>query len=190
MGASLLLFSVKKWFINIIVKDMDHTQNKKPNLQSRSVYSPLFSLILVAALAATALTWGAGKEYFSWMHFFMGFFLSQFAMLKFFNLKGFVEGFQKYDLLAKKSRLYAYFYPFIELGLGLSYLSFIFPLITYLITILVMGIGVIGVILALKRGLDVRCACMGTVLNVPLSTVTLSEDISMVVMAFIMLYTN
>jgi hypothetical protein len=33
--------------------------------------------------------------------------------------------------------------------------------------------------------LDVRCACMGTILNVPLSTVTLTEDIGMGLMALI-----
>jgi hypothetical protein len=91
--------------------------------------------------------------------------------------------------VAKKFRAYAYLYPFIELGLGLAYLSFSHPVATYIITILVMGVGTIGVIRALKRGLDVRCACMGTVLDVPLSTVTLSEDIAMGVMACLMLFT-
>jgi hypothetical protein len=51
-----------------------------------------------------------------------------------------------------------------------------------------MGIGAIGVIRALKAGLDVRCACMGTVLDVPLSTVTLTEDIAMGLMALSMLF--
>ena len=42
---------------------------------------------------------------------------------------------------------------------------------------------------ALRRGLDTRCACMGTVLDVPLSHVTLTEDIGMIAMAAIMLTT-
>ena len=41
---------------------------------------------------------------------------------------------------------------------------------------------------ALSRGLDVRCACMGTQLNVPLSTVTLTEDLVMVAMAAYLLF--
>lgn len=150
-------------------------------------YWPLFALVLIAALAAAALTYGMQKNLFAWMHFFMGFFLCQFAMLKLFNPAGFAEGFKMYDLVAKKFPLYATLYPLIELGLGLSYLSFFSPLLTYLITILVMGTGAVGVIRALRRGLDVRCACMGTVLDVPLSTVTLSEDIAMGVMALCML---
>jgi hypothetical protein len=151
-------------------------------------YWPLFALIIVAALAAAALTFEKG--FLTWMHYFMGFLLCQFAMLKLFHPSGFADGFQKYDLVAKKSRLYAYLYPVIELGLGLAYLSLNYPILTYIVTILLMGIGIVGVIGALRKGLDVRCACMGTVLDVPLSTVTLSEDIAMGIMACGMLLTS
>jgi hypothetical protein len=155
-----------------------------------SPYWPLFALVLVAFLAATALSCGVQGGLFIWMHFFMGFFLCQFAMLKLFHPADFVQGFRMYDLVAKKSQGYAYLYPFIELGLGLSYLSFIYPTFVYSITIVVMGVGTIGVVRALKAGLNVRCACMGTILDVPLSTVTLSEDITMGAMALLMLLTS
>ena len=150
-------------------------------------YWPLLALILVAALESVAVTYSVQKGIFAWMHFFMGFFLCKFALLKLFNLKSFAEGFQMYDGLAKKIPSYAYIYPLIELALGLAYLSFTYPIATYLITILIMAVGATSVIKALKQGLDVRCACMGTVLDVPLSTVTLSEDIGMGIMAFLML---
>jgi hypothetical protein len=144
-------------------------------------YWPLAVLILIGALAALALT--PQLEMRRWMHHFMGFFLCQFAMLKTFNPSQFVEGFRKYDLLASRCSWYGYLYPWIELGLGLGYLSFFVPKIVYSLTIIVLGIGAVGVVQALRRGLDVRCACMGTVLNVPLSTVTLAEDLLMVLMA-------
>ena len=48
-------------------------------------------------------------------------------------------------------------------------------------------IGAIGVVLALRRGLDIACPCMGSVLTVPLSTVTLTEDVAMVAMAMMLL---
>lgn len=148
-------------------------------------YLPLWVLILVAALAALAL----GTDGMLWLRYFMGLFFCQFAMLKLFNLPQFANGFQMYDLVAKKSRFYALLYPFIELGLGLAYLAGIGPIATPWITIGVMGIGAIGVFRALKIGLDVRCACMGTILDVPLSTVTLTEDLGMIAMAAIMLIT-
>ena len=152
-----------------------------------TAYWPLISLVLIAVLAALAFTHGIGGSGFQWMHYFMGIVLCQFAMLKIFHPAGFAEGFQMYDLLAMRAPLYAHAYPFIELALGLAYLGFLFPLFTYIATIAITFIGAVGVITALKKGLDLRCACMGTVLNVPLSTVTLTEDIGMGVMALILL---
>jgi hypothetical protein len=152
-------------------------------------YWPLLILIIVAFLAALSITYGVSGGLHDWMHYFMGIFLSIFGLIKLFNLSGFADGFQMYDIIAKRSRLYAYVYPFIELILGLAYLSFILPLLVYSLTILIMSIGVIGVVTALKQGLDVRCACMGTALNVPLSTVTLTEDLGMIFMALLMLVT-
>lgn len=147
-------------------------------------YWPLVCLILVALAAAIALTLSSGR---GWMTYFMGFFLTQFALLKLFNPIQFANGFQMYDLIAQKSRGYALAYPVIELLLGLSYLAFFLPAVTCILTIVILGIGAVGVILALKKGLDVRCACMGTILNVPLSTVTLTEDLGMVLMAILLL---
>lgn len=150
-------------------------------------YWPLLALIFIAALSAGALTHGLQKGVHEWMHFFMGCFLCQFAMLKLFHPSNFAEGFVKYDVLAKYIPGYAYLYPLIELGLGLAYLSFAAPAVTYSLTLFFMGIGAIGVVVALSRGLNIKCACMGTVLDVPLSTVTLSEDITMALMAVWML---
>ena len=150
-------------------------------------YWPLISLIAISFLAACAISWKVQGQWMDWMHYFMGFFLVQFAMLKIFHPSAFADGFQMYDLIAKKSRFYAYCYPFIELGLGLAYLSFVFPIATYIITFIVMGIGSIGVIYALRRGLNINCPCMGSILDVPLSTVTLTEDLGMGLMSLAML---
>ena len=69
----------------------------------------------------------------------------------------------------------------------MGFLSFITPSFIYSATVIVMAIGTIGVLQALKKGLDINCPCMGSVLDVPLSTVTLTEDIGMGAMAAIML---
>lgn len=160
---------------------------KKEAAQGVAQYLPLFTLIIIAALAGLALTWNMGGGMLGWMHFFMGFFFCQFAMLKLFDLDGFADGFQMYDIGGKQSRGYALTYPFIELALGLAYLSFFIPTFTYLITVFVMAFGALGVFQAMQNKLDVKCACMGTVLNVPLSTVTLTEDLGMGFMALIMM---
>lgn len=151
-------------------------------------YVPLVVLVLVSVLVASALkhSYGPGVHPVRWMHAFMGFFLVVFALLKLFDLRGFADGFQMYDLLAKRSRPYALAYPFLELGLGLGYLAFWRPATIYVATAILLGFGALGVITALRRGLDVRCACMGTALKVPLSTVALVEDVGMAVMALVM----
>jgi YHS domain-containing protein len=148
-------------------------------------YLPVLIVVATAAAAAVAGQVGyegpwSGK---AWMHDFMGLFLVIFAMFKFFDLPGFADGFRRYDLLAKRVRGYAYVYPFIELGLGLGYLTQRQDASLYVLTIAVMTFGAFGVIRALRQGLDLDCACLGTVLKVPLSTVALIEDLGMAAMA-------
>lgn len=151
-------------------------------------YLSLIVILVLTMAAATARSATMGELHLvAWMHDFMGFFLVVFSMFKFFDLPGFADGFQMYDLLAKPFRPYAYVYPFIELGLGLAFLARWNPNVTYAVTIVVMLWGAAGVLLALKKGLDINCACMGTVLKVPLSTVALVEDLGMAAMAGAML---
>ncbi|HZZ20661.1 MAG TPA: MauE/DoxX family redox-associated membrane protein [Opitutaceae bacterium] len=121
-----------------------------------------------------------------WMSSGMGFFLIVLSLLKFFDLPGFADGFQMYDLLAKRARAYAYIYPFLEFALGLAYVARFELNAVFAATVVLMSFGAIGVIRSLAKGLDIECACMGTTLHVPLSTVTLTEDLGMAVMAAIM----
>lgn len=153
-------------------------------------YIPLITIVVLTLLAASAKQVGYDDQrgVMSWMHDFMGFFLVVFSMFKLFNLEGFADGFQMYDLLAKPFRPYAYIYPFLELGLGLGYLSMWQPAAIYWATIALMTIGALGVFNALRKGLDVDCACLGSVLSVPLSTVALVEDLGMAAMAVGMLF--
>lgn len=151
-------------------------------------YWPLISLVILSALVAFCLQYSHSEGLMQWMHYFMGIFLLFFSSLKIFDIKGFVDGFVMYDILAKKVRWYAYCYPFIELFLALSYLSFFAKIFIYLLTIIVMLFGVVGVIFALYEEIDIYCPCMGSVLKVPLSTVTMAENLLMSIMAAVMLF--
>lgn len=153
-----------------------------------SKYWPLIILILVSAAAGYVIALQSyGDLWHVWMHDFMGFFLCVFALLKLFNPSAFAKGFAKYDILAKRSVLYGRVYPWLELALGLGYLSFSMPELVYVSTVVLFGFGTIGVLAALKNGLNINCPCMGNILQVPLSTVTLTENIAMVAMAVVML---
>jgi hypothetical protein len=151
-------------------------------------YVPLIALVLVALAAALAIVQGFGGGLREGMHAYMGVFLTVFALLKIFDLEGFADGFHMYDLAARHvSRKWGYAYPFVELALALAYFGFAAPVAVYWATLLVFLFGAAGVLLALRRGLDIDCPCMGNVLSVPLSTVTLVEDLGMAAMAAILL---
>ena len=106
--------------------------------------------------------------------------------------KGFVEAFSQYDLIAKRSKFYGWLYPGIEFGLGVLfligfYLDQAVVLIAAWITVFVLGIGAIGVGKNLLSKNQVKCACLGTTINVPLTEITFLEDILMVVMALMLI---
>jgi hypothetical protein len=117
----------------------------------------------------------------------MGGFFAVFGMLKILKLKDFAIAYKEYDIIAKHSNLYAHAYPFIELALGALYFTNAIPLITNILTIIVMGTGAIGVYQKLLKKEEIPCACLGTIFKVPMTWVTLVEDLLMVVMAIIMI---
>jgi len=166
----------------------DHPREEGRGTEA-SDYWPLAALVLTSALAGGAVAWRTGSlgNAMVWMHAAMGMFLVVFALLKIFDLEHFANGFEMYDLLARRVRGYGYVYPFLELTLGLLYLSGAALMVTYVATAGLMTFGALGVILALRRGLDIECPCIGSVLDAPLSTVTLTENLSMTGMATTML---
>ena len=141
------------------MKSSSETSHPSPSLKDRSKersvsdYLPLLVVVGVSAAAAAAKmhALGPGMGFGAWMHDFMGFFLVVFAMLKLFDLPGFADGFQKYDLIAKRARPYALLYPLIELALGLAYLARWRVDLVYPVTVMVMTVGAVGVMSRLAK---------------------------------------
>ena len=151
-------------------------------------YQPLIVIGGLSLLVAIALQFGSTSP--SWMggmSQFMGVFLVVFSMLKLFDIAGFAKGFAKYDLAAGAFPPYAYLYPFLELAFGLALLAGIAPVTVNACLAGLMFFGALGVLRALVRGENLRCACLGSTLNVPLSTVAVVEDVGMGLMALVML---
>ena len=170
--------------------DSSAMQASAPSGTSWKDYTPLIVVLALTLLAASAkqVSYENGWHWMRWMHDFMGFFLVVFGMFKLFDLPRFADGFQMYDLLAKSFRPYALMYPFIEVGLGLGYLATWQPAFIYIATLIVMAFGAVGVFREVSKGRKIQCACMGTVLRVPLTSVTLLEDLGMAGMAAAMLF--
>lgn len=121
------------------------------------------------------------------MRGFEGLFFVTFACFKLADLKGFVDSYESYDVIAKRWRSYGYVYPFIELALGLGFLSGLALRPVLFITLGLMAVGSVGVLRELLRGSQIRCACLGSFVNLPLTQVSLTEDMVMGVMAAVML---
>lgn len=120
---------------------------------------------------------------------FMGLFFIIFSFFKVLDLKGFPTSFKRYDPLAKAFPVYGYIYPFIEITLGLMFLMKFKLLIALLLTILVLGVTTLGVIKSLCSKKTIECACLGTVLKLPMTEATLIENSIMLVMATYMIIT-
>jgi copper chaperone CopZ len=156
--------------------------------QAKGGFGQYFPLLLIGAyLAVGSLASATTPD--DWMrHFMAGFFLV-FSFFKLLNLRAFASSYAMYDVIAARWRGYGLAYPFIELGLGLAYL-FAWQLRPVLwATLAVTIISGAGVLRSMRRGQIIRCACLGSVLNVPVSTVTLIEDFGMAAMAVAMLFT-
>ncbi|MCL9804566.1 cation transporter [Flavobacterium amniphilum] len=127
-------------------------------------------------------------HFMEWMrHFMAGFFLV-FSFFKLLNLKGFTETYVMYDVIARKLPAWAYIYAFIELGLGIAFLIDFNPMVTNLVTFVVMSVSIIGVLQSVLNKKRIQCACLGAVFNLPMSTITIIEDALMITMsAYILL---
>lgn len=153
-------------------------------------YFPLLLIVgFIASFSALAQYPFTQFSWMLWMRFFMAGFFIVFAFFKLLNIRGFADSYQMYDLVAARWYQWGYIYPFVELGLGVAYFINIAPVITNWVTLLVLGVSSLGVI---KSNLDkrqIKCACLGDVFNLPMSTVTIVEDLTMVAMAAGMLLT-
>ncbi|MDY3559164.1 copper chaperone [Gemmata sp. JC673] len=160
-----------------------------PPVEKPTSYFPLLLILsyLLVGVAVTELAAGAFDPMRAMGRFMAGFFLV-FSFFKLLNLRAFADAYAGYDVVAEKWYGYGYVYPFIELGMGIAYLGHFAPLATNVVTLVVMGVSTVGVVKALAARRKIRCACLGTVFNLPMSAVTLVEDVLMVGMAVAMLF--
>jgi copper chaperone CopZ len=151
-------------------------------------YKPVL-LIFAYITGITFLIQGVQGSFnwMQWMNHFMASFFLVFSFFKLLNLQGFADSYSSYDIIAKRWRGYAFIYAFIELLLGLAYLTGFAPLLTNSITVAVMSISLIGVLQSVLNKRKIKCACLGDVFNLPMSTITILEDTLMIGMSASML---
>lgn len=156
--------------------------------ETKDSYYPIFLIFgYIAGVTLLAQLPSGNFDAMQWMAHFMGGFFIVFSFFKLLNLQGFAEGYRTYDVLAKKIPAYGFVYPFIEMVLGIAFITGLAPVATNILTLVVMGISTIGVAQSLLKKTAFQCACLGTIIKLPLSKVTLFEDLLMVLMSAVML---
>jgi hypothetical protein len=113
----------------------------------------------------------------------MGTILILFGFLKIVSLHNFVDIFSKYDIITKNFKFYGYVYPFIELGLGYNLLNNISLNKTFISIIIIMSLNLSGTLISIYNKTNLRCGCLGSLFHIPLSYISLSENIFMILMS-------
>lgn len=176
------VFRINKFYYKFI--------NIWKNIQLFSPLIGVLTFILIVSLSQQLQSFDK-FNYDQAMRQFMGIFFITFSVLKLLNLKGFSDSFCKYDIIANKIRKYGFIYPFIEMFLGVSYLynyKYFSKIMINIITIILMSISTIGVNNALRSGEPINCACIGTLFSLPMTKITLFENIIMVLMAIMTIF--
>jgi copper chaperone CopZ len=179
--------------LNLFIKDLGNykiiNNSFLPNLiEYFTSKKTLFLALLIVVFASLSIQ--VSTDSFSiknWMISYMGVFYLIFSFLKLIDVKGFSITFSKYDLISKNIPSFAMIYPFIELFLALAYLSESFLIISYSLTLIFMMSQSIGVFISLQKKEIIRCACMGSSINLDISSLTLIENLIMIFMASYMI---
>lgn len=179
----------------VIKEDVDHSKHSSNTSQIATeeqswftTYKPILLIFaFITTISLISSTHGETVHSMMFMNNFMGGFFLVFSFFKLLNLEGFADSYSMYDVVAKKFRGWGHIYAFIELGLGLAYVTGFNPLVTNSVTFVVMSVSLIGVLQSVLNKRKIQCACLGAVFNLPMSTVTIIEDALMIAMSGITL---
>lgn len=174
----------KKYSITAI----EHNETAEQAKSWFSTYKPI--LLIFAYITTISFIASFQHSTIHWMDtmriFMAGFFLT-FSFFKMLDLKGFAESYAMYDVVAKKLNSWGFVYAFVELALGIAYAVNFQPFATNIVTMVVMTVSIIGVLQSVFNKRKIKCACLGAVFNLPMSTVTIIEDALMIAMSAVMI---
>jgi copper chaperone CopZ len=147
-----------------------------------ATYYPL--LLVMALITVVPLATGS---FMGWMMGFMAGFYIVFGAFKLLDVPAFARSYAQYDIIAKYIPAWGYVYPFVEVALGLGFLFWLDMQVLSWIALVLSLVGAVGVIQANMSKQTIECACLGTVFKLPMSVVTVIENLGMAAMAAWML---
>lgn len=177
------LASVGKYQITEAGNDMQMVADTDQHSTWFNTYKPILLIGAYITAISLAVEMSGTFEFESWMRNFMAAFFLSFSFFKMLDLKGFAESYSTYDVIAQRWQGWGYVYAFIELSLGFAFLLNINALLTNSVAFVVMTVSIIGVLKSVLNRRKIKCACLGAVFNLPMSTVTIVEDALMIVMS-------
>ena len=172
-------YNVKSQNANLLSKFLEHLSSKKPILLA-------LTIVIVSSLSIQTPFQNFDLD--NWFITYMGLFFMLFSFLKLLNIKGFSLTFSRYDLLGKNIPGFAISYPFLEFCLGVAFLTNSLLIAANLATLIFMISQSIGVGNVLRKKEIIQCACLGSSINLPVSYLTLIENLAMVSMSSYMLF--
>ncbi|SHF66502.1 hypothetical protein SAMN05444273_10948 [Litoreibacter ascidiaceicola] len=164
--------------------------DKPEDAQSSTSYQPIIAIFAVAFLMALALSWHSFEAIFTVRAFewFISISMCFLAVQKLQDVESFSTMFLNYDLLARRWVPYGKVYPFGEAFAGILMTAGALTWLYAPVAIVIGGVGAASVIKAVyidKR--ELKCACMGGDSNVPLGSISLTENLMMLGMGVWML---
>jgi len=179
--------------LNSLIDNLGEYKIYEEKLASKIIeyFSSKKTLLLALSLVLiSSLSLQVEKDDFDlneWMISYMGIFFLLFSFLKLIDVKGFSGSFKKYDLISKIIPSFAITYPFVELFLALAFLSGYLLFVSYIMTIIFMTSQFFGVFISLQKKEVIKCACMGSSISIDISTLTLIENLVMILMSSYMI---
>jgi copper chaperone CopZ len=166
------------------LSEVDQPQPLQNTLQKWfQTYYPL--LLVMGLITAVPLATGT---FMGWMMGFMAGFYIVFGAFKLLDVPAFARSYAQYDIIARRLPAWGYVYPFIELALGFGFLFWLNMNLLSWAALILSLIGAVGVIQATLSKQTIQCACLGTVFKLPMSVVTIVENLGMAAMAAFMLW--
>jgi len=181
----------KKYIINEEISLSERLDEINSDLTNRGSklkqLKPLFLILFYITSSSVLINyqnWNLNK----FMLDFMGLFFISFSFFKMLDLEGFSKSFKMYDPLAKRVSFYGVLYPFIETALGLMFLMKIKVFSALILSVFVLGLTTIGVAKVLFSEKSIQCACLGSVLKLPMTEATFIENVIMILMSIFILF--
>jgi hypothetical protein len=155
-------------------------------------YGRLLWIIFGIAVFSIALTLVRGWSFRQLLDDFIATYFIVFAGFKFVHIETFALAYRRFDKIAQRLRPWAYLIPFVEAILGFAYMFVYKNSVLNIITILIVAVGAYGVRqtkLAHKRSArPFRGVFLGNKIQLPLSTVCFIGDVTILILAAILLF--